>query len=398
MGLFSRRISVAILALSFVGAACGSSDDSSDSIDADVNQSLPPPGISKDIGIQCLNDGDLACAKRNLCAIQGDPSAGFRCCLSTFLENYFSDNTRELGEMLGYQPVSFAEVKKMTREELLQAKALPFAELFLLGQEESPALKDLLKRWAIQLIDDKAATANLQSHLEKFGAGLEASTDCLDLQLGSLKDDQIDAGVFGTKDAFRVQARDLNFLRFALGLTAYALQSTTQYEWGAEHFPTLPISDDFIADLNGLAGESDPRFGELDDISANFIAGKFPLLQGSFSALQVFSKLKDQPGKIDAYLNWRFSKESQQKASEWLKAMNASLIQKNWQVLPGGEYQINLSSLANAGQLPNAAKIDAKRPFLTRDEAGAIDVNGGFLLEWAQFLVKNEPAPIPTGR
>ena len=392
MSLFSRRLATAFLVLTLFGAACGSDDSASSSnsngFAADVNESLPPPGVSKDIGIQCLNDGDMACAKRNLCAIQGDPSAGFRCCLAGFLDNYFSENTRALGEMLGYDPVDFAQVKTMSRDELIKAKALPFAELFLLGQDEAPGVKDLLKRWAIQLIDDKAATAELQSRLESFGAGLESTAACLDLTMGSLREDQIDAAVFGTQDSYRVAPRDLQFLRFALGMLGYALQTGANYEWGAEHFPSLPLNDAFLADINGFAGEGDARFGELDAISSDLIAQKFPLLQGSFAALQAYSALKGEPGKIDAWLNWRFSKESQEKASEWLKAMNASLLQKNWQNLPGGEYQINLSSLGVAGMLPNSAKLDAKLPFLSRDAAGDIDVNGDFLLEWAQNLVK----------
>src|SRR5215831_10825459 len=65
---------------------------------------------------QCVESGDLNCAQKKYCELrvsdESDHASGLHCCVSMFLNAYFSENTRELAKMLGYDPASFSELKK----------------------------------------------------------------------------------------------------------------------------------------------------------------------------------------------------------------------------------------------------------------------------------------------
>src|SRR5207247_568877 len=132
-----------------------------------------------------------------------------------------------------------------------------------------------------------------------------------------------------------VSPRDLNFLEFALGAGGYGLQGIAAYESGVDQFPRLPLSDDFLKDINGKAAAGDARLGDLSDAEAGHIVALFPLLQKTFGALKAFSDLKDQPSQVDDYLNWRIDKEDQEEASKILKAGFDSLQKSAWADLPG---------------------------------------------------------------
>jgi len=188
-GLFS----LILLALFFV-VGCGSSGKEA----ASINESLPPPTHSKEIGLQCLSQGDLGCASENFCALTSDAHAALRCCVSQFLENYFSDNTQALGRMLGYEPASFGEIRGMSREEMLKAKALPFGELFLLDQASAPRPKDLVAAWGGVLIRDQASTDELAERFSKFGKGLETTSVCLGQVSSHLASDEMEKEIFAT--------------------------------------------------------------------------------------------------------------------------------------------------------------------------------------------------------
>lgn len=385
MILQRNRIFPVLIPLLLLLSSCGGKDSAGG--DVSINESLTPPGASKDLGLLCLTEGDLACAKKNYCAIRGDAQAGFRCCLATFLETYLSENTQALGVMLGYDPADWEEIRASRYQDLLDDKALPFGELFLLSQDEAPAIKELLKQWGIRLVTDRASTSELLNRLGRFGSDLEPTLACLDANLGSFQADTVEKEIFQNETPLEVGPRDLYFLRFVLGAVSYLTQAAQPYDLGAKQFPSWPPSDEFLADVNGLAGEGDARFGDLDAGEAKRIAALDPALVQAFDALKSFSALKGSPGKIDAYLNWRFSSEFQEKASAFLKAAHASLT-AGWQTLPGGHYQLNLGSLAQSGAIPDAHRVSQEQRVLVRDDEGDADVNGDFFQEWAAALVR----------
>ncbi|MCE9624197.1 MAG: hypothetical protein K8R69_01900 [Deltaproteobacteria bacterium] len=319
-----HRFSLALLTILFV-AGCGSSGKESPSI----NESLPPPTHSKEIGLQCLSQGNLGCARENFCDLPSDAHAALRCCVSQFLENYFSDNTQALGRMLGYAPANFSEIRGMSREEILKTKALPFGELFLLDQASAPKPKDLVIGWGGILIRDQASTEEL-------------------------------AGI----------------------------QFASAYEPGVSQFPKLPLSQEFLNDLNGHAGSGDARIGDLGTAPAQGIVDNFPILQRSFTALKAFSELKDQPGRIDAYLNWRFSEETQKNVSTVLKAAYLSLTQGSWTAIAESHWELNLSFLAKVEGLPDGQRLDRQADLLTRDASGEIQVNDALLEQWAAPVLR----------
>jgi len=143
-----------------------------------------------------------------------------------------------------------------------------------------------------------------------------------------------------------------------------------------------------LNDLNGHAGSGDARVGDLGDEAAQGIVENFPLLQNSFKALKAFSELKDQPGRIDAYLNWRFSEETQKDVSIVLKAAYLSLTQGTWTPIPESSWELNLSSLSKAEGLPDGQGLDRKADFLTRDAAGEIQINEALLKQWAAPVLR----------
>lgn len=351
--------------------------------------------FSKEIGLQCFGQGDLGCAQTNYCSLQGEAGAGLRCCVAGFLQTYFSDNTQTLGKMLGYTPVSFADMKGMSRQDLLDKKALPFGELFLLPKEEAPKVKDLAKDWGVALSNQQISMEELNQRLAQLGKDLEASATCLENITGQVKSDQVEKDVFGTEQDVQVTSRDLHFLRFSLSAEAYLLQMISHYGWGFEKFPSIPLSDDFLKDINGKT-EGDSRWGEISDAGAEELAGKFGLLSSVFSALKLYSDLKDKPSLIDDYLNWRLTPESQSYDSGILKAANESLQDGKYVDLPEDDYQVNLSALSKAALLPNSLKVADSVEVLNRDEASEVQGNKLFFQAWAWNVVRPKPiAPPP---
>ncbi len=383
--LYFRRL-VGVLFISCFVFSCGLISDQPD--EPDVQVQTPSNPSLKESGLQCLTKGETGCAKENYCRIRGDAHAGLRCCLAGFLDEYFSENTRELGLMLGYTPVSFSELRDKSREELLKQKGLPFAELFLLSFEEAPTVKELMTQWGIALSSGGVSTQELAKRFRQFGMGMESAYSCLDMTLGVLKKDEVEKEIFGSKESFAVNRRDLYFLKFVFGSLGYLIQSVSQYEPGVEQFPSLPISDDFISDLNGFLKEDDDRFGDLEPEAAKSIAQKFALLHGSFLALKSFSDLKDQASSVDGYLNWRFSKEFQEEASQVLKSFHQSLTAREWVDFPDSDYQINLTNLSTPSGLPNGKNVDASTPVLVRDHSGELRANKDFFKAWARPVVR----------
>lgn len=373
--------------LPLVLLACGSENQTA----PDINQSLPPPAFSKEIAQQCLAAGNLSCAREQFCALSGE-GTGLRCCVSQFLENYFSENTRTLGKLLGYSPQSFAEIRQLSRQEIIDAKALPFAELFLLSSDAAPALKGLMVQWGLALIQGNASAEELAERFSAFGAGLEATSLCLGKIGEGFHSDEIEQEVFASEVSLTVNARDLKFLEALTGLLGYGIQAASAYQAGFENFPTLPVSPEFLADLNGHDGEGDARLGDLEDGDAAGVAGKFSLLQASFAALKAYSELSDRPGLIDVYLNWRFRAETQGEISGVLKAAYLSLTLAQWTPLPEGDWEINLSGLGQAEGLPDGQNLDRASDVLFRDEEGKIQINFPFVKQWASPVLR-EAAP-----
>jgi len=349
--------------------------------------------VSKDVGLQCFGEGDLGCAQKNYCALQGEQGAGLRCCLAGFLQTYFSDNTKALGGMLGYTPLGFAEIKGMSRQELIDKKALPFAELFLLPSAEAPKFKDLAMGWAAALAEQQVSGADLNQKLGELGQGLEASMTCLEGVMGQVKSDKVEKDVFNSDEDIQIAHRDLQFIRFSLGASAYLLQFASQYQWGFDKFPALPLSEDALKDINGETSPSDGRWGELVEGGELAIVGNFGVLTQSLSALKSFSDLKDQPSSIDDYLNWRLSAETQTYASGILKAANDSLKSSDYLDLPDEDYQIRLPALGVPNLIPDSRKVSDATPVLKKNAEGDIEGNQLFFEAWAWSVVRPDPIP-----
>ena len=350
-------------------AACGGS------------QSPPEEGSPQSVkaaGLGCFKDGDVSCAEENYCSLAQDNEAGLRCCVATFLKVYFSENTVALGTSLGYEPLGLNELRNMSKEEILRAKALPFAEIFFTSKEEGVEYKKMLASWGLALVDDNASTSELNGRLKKLGAGLETTLKCLDNQLSGFQDDELNPEIFTTEKGVPVAKRDLLFVKFFLGASSYVLQGLTQYEWGFEQFPSLPPSDGFLQDLNGKKGAGDIRFADLSEAGAGKIAGKFKLLVQSLDALKAFSQLKDHPSRIDSFLNWRFSKEDQEWASGVLGSLYQSIKKAQWYEIPGEDWLINFFSFAKVKTIPSGERVPTEWVVLQRDEEGEIEGNKDF--------------------
>ncbi|MFO1462905.1 MAG: hypothetical protein U1F66_03950 [bacterium] len=391
MQFLRRRLAPLALVFLLGLAACGSSEDA----EPLINESAPPPAYSKELARQCLAKGDLSCARENYCGIQEGGQAQLRCCLSQFLESYFSENTQALGKMLGYAPKSFAEVRKMPREQILKEKALPFGEWVL---AKDVGAKTLLAQYGASLVAQHSSTSELRRRLGEFGDALESASSCLAAVDPGSSEDTLEKEIFSSERSQRVSPRDVKFLEFLSGLLGYAFQAGSAYESGFANFPSLPLPQEFLDDLNGHAGEGDARLGDLREEHAAFLAEKFSLLQASFSALRAFSELKGSPSRIDDYLNWRFPEGEQRDLSGILKAAYLSLGQAEWVDLPDGEWQIHLAALANTDSLPDGRKVDRGADLLSRDPAGEIRINGDLVKAWVSPVLRTKPdggAPAP---
>ena len=355
--------------------ACGSGSGESK---PEVSVTLSP----KQAGLNCFAEGDVSCAADRYCSVEADAEAAFRCCVATFLNGYFSENTRALGILLGYDPAGFKTVRQMSRQDLLAQKAMPFAELFLSRPQEGKKFSALIGRWLQQLSKDEAATAELNDRLIKFGADLETTYQCLDTRLAGFEQDQINPEIWSTQEGLVVTQRDLLFAKFILGTLSYVLQSLPQYEWGFDYFPAAPLQEGFLADVNGLAGEGDLRFGDLGQGKVTQIVTKFPLLKSGFADLKYFSQLPQEATLIDAYLNWRFERGAQDYLAGVLRAVHQSLQEDAWQDIPGEDWQLNFYGLSQAARVPDGRKV-ARSLEVFYPEAGALEFNGDFLREWA---------------
>ncbi len=365
-------LATTVFFLLFTLAACGSG---SPSPEPSSNDAAP----SKTIAQQCLSGGDLGCARKNYCGLKEDKGSAFRCCLSQFLENYFSQNTQELGTMLGYSPVDFAKLRTMSREEILKGKALPFGEWILSNDSDAKAL---LVQYGMALVNGHVATQDLRQHLTKFGSDLQTTSSCLASVTDGFSEDHLEKEVFASEKEQAVAPRDLRFLQFLTGVLGYSFQTISAYESGFDVFPSLPLTQDFLDDLNGHRGEGDLRLGDLSDAEAQAIADKFYLLKNSSEALKAFSELKDTPGRIDDYLNWRFSETKQQDFSVVLKSAYLSLHQADWVAIPDSEWELRLSALAKTETLPDGRKVDRKADLLSRDKQGEIQIDKDLVKAW----------------
>lgn|GEM_PF-3498663 len=385
-----RLLTLYLILLMSSSAACGLLSDQPPKTEPTTSTG-ESVGSSKEVAFQCLSQGELGCAKENYCGLSGDAPAALRCCLSGFLENYFSDNTKHLGQLLGYTPLSFQEIRGMSREDILKAKALPFAELLLQSDAETPKVSDLLEQWAGSLSNGKADTQDLRQTLDKFAQGLQASADCVDHVAQGFQSDEMEKEIFAMDNPLSISPRDIDFVDFALSTLAYGLQAVAQYESGFAQFPTLPLSDSFLLDINGHAGADDTRLGDLEDAGISKIVTLYPLLQRSATALKAYSDLKAQPSKIDDYINWRFAQDKQEKASEILKAAYQSLTDAQWVDLPTDENkQINLSNLAKGGFLPNSKNLNPDVDILVRDESHDVELNDSYVRAWVKTLVRDK--------
>jgi len=371
-------LATTVFFLLFTLAACGSGVPSPDGT---ASEAAP----TKTMAQQCLFKGDLGCARKNYCGLKEDKGAAFRCCLSQFLGNYFSQNTQELGGMLGYSPVDFAKLRTLSREEILKTKALPFGEWILSNDSDAKAL---LAQYGMALVNGHVSTQDLRQHLAKFGADLQTTSSCLAGVADGFSEDQLEKEVFASETAQAVASRDLRFLQFLTGTLGYSFQTLGAYESGFDVFPSLPLSQDFLDDLNGHRGEGDLRLGDLSDIEAQAIADKFYLLKNSFEALKAFSELKDKPGRIDDYLNWRFSETKQQDFSAVLKAAYLSLQQAEWLAIPDSDWELRLSALAKAETLPDGRRVDRKPDLLSRDKQGEIQVDQDLVKAWLSPVLR----------
>jgi hypothetical protein len=168
-----RRV-VSLLSLSLWILSCSSSEDPSRSSRQALVQEAD----------QCVEAGDLNCAQKKYCELrssdESDHNSGLHCCVSVFLNAYFSENTRELGKMLGYDPASFSELKKTPLAALLSQRKIPFGELVLLPSAAAPSLKEVFTSYAKNLTSQQASTSLFNQRVLAFGEDLERVEKCLD--------------------------------------------------------------------------------------------------------------------------------------------------------------------------------------------------------------------------
>lgn len=339
-------------------------------------------------GLECLRQGDPVCAEENYCSLPEHPQAALRCCLAGLIQTVFSENTQSLGRALGYEPLSLKEIRNLSREEILEKKALPFGELFLQPQEEGVDYRRLLKDWFLALEDQGVSTGELNQRLRRLGESLESGLECLNTQIHYFRRDTLTPGIFNSEEKLPLENRDLLFVKFFLGTTSYLLQGLSHYEWGFEIFPSLLPEASFWEDLNGQAGVEDHRFGDLGKGGAEPVSVNFRLLVGSFDALKAFSQLNDVPTKIDAYLNWRLSAESQYDLSNIFSAIYLSLKKGEWFLLPDEEHAVNFFPLSMPEGVPDGRKVSRDLPVFQPKEEGGWRANPEFFREFLAPILR----------
>lgn len=288
--------------------------------------------------------------------------------------------------MLGYSPVDFATVRGMSRQEIIKNKSLPFGE-WILTNDSDP--KQLLAAYGLSLSNQQASTTLLRQRINRFGQDLEATSRCIASVTEGFSEDSLEKEIFSSEQNPRIAPRDLRFLQFLAGLLGYSMQVGAAYESGFDVFPELPLSQEFLNDLNGHKGENDIRLGDLSETQAQSVADKFFLLKNSFNALKAFSELKTEGTRIDAYLNWKFPEERQKDFSMALKAAYLSLQNSQWTAIGDSEWEIRLSALASIDSLPDGQKVPRDADLLFRDDQGEIQVDQELVRTWLGPVLRN---------
>ncbi len=374
---------------------CGFFNDQPGPIEAttDVGSAV---NLSTEAAFYCMTEGDFACAEENYCANPSDKAVALRCCLAKSLHTLFSDNTRQLGEKLGYHPLSFKELRELTPQQILEQGAMPLGELFLTPQEQPVEWANLFATWSQSLHDQEVSSTELRNHLRVLGQDLENTLQCMNTSLSGFEQDELQEEIFATEAGIPLTSRDVLFAKFALGTSAYFLQALADYDWGVESFSAWPLTSTFLADINGAAAEGDARWGDLSSEGEVAMASRFPLLVHSFDALKAFSALQGSPSETDRYLNWRLTTESQTQASALLKAAYDSLKTGEWQDLPTATEAINLFPLGTTSKIPNGTKIPLNLKFLVIEDDQNIRVSEQFLKNFLASVYQMEALPDPV--
>lgn len=364
--------------------ACSSSNNSDPQANGNVS-------TSRENAIQCLDQGDTQCAQNNFCGLQnqnpGDAALALRCCTSQFLNVMFSDNTQNLGKMLGYKPTSFASLKNSTLSSLISNKKIVFGELIFLSQDEAPKLRDLVLQWGTQLSNDHSSTHELNQKFIQLGQDLKGVSECLAKLPQNFPEDELEGNFFGSKDKIKVTSRDIDFLQFASNSLSYLAMSIPQYEWGFDYFPSWPFEDSFYQDINGKQGSGDKRFGDLSSDAATQIVHNAPLLRNGLQSFDNFLH-ESKTGLIDAWLRWRFSQDDLVTYTAVLQSALASLQANQWMGISGKTFILNTSSLLHEETLPNAKNIPSDTNLLEQKSNGDPDINDDYLKDLFHDLLR----------
>jgi len=304
------------------------------------------------------------------------------------LNAYFSENTRELAKMLGYDPASFSELKKTSLATLLSQKKIPFGEFVLLSSSSAPSLKEVFTSYAKNLTSQQVSTSLLNQRARALGEDLEGVEKCLDKIGGHWEgEESLEPRFFGGDQPMKVTPREIRFLQFATAGLSYLTQSMFEYDWGFEVFPLWPPQDSFYQDINGQLGSGDRRFGDLDEEGAAAIVAHGPLLKETFQNFDLFLKADGVFTPIDQWLAWRFTSDSLKNLREILEAADGSLSSGTWVRVSDSDESVSLASLLSASTLPDASQIGAGIDLLVKDQNKNPTVNLTYLTELLKNLV-----------
>lgn len=338
--------------------------------------------ISKSSALQCIDEGNVACAKESFCGLAAaspnDATLALRCCASQALNISFSENTQSLGKMLGYAPAPFASLKNSTMRSALSEKKIVFGELIFLSESDSPSLESLALQWGRALLTSHASTRELNQKFIQLGSDLETLSQCLAKIPANFSEDELEGNFFASKEKIRVNSRDLSFLQFSTSTLSYLLQSTFEYEWGFENFPSWPLPDSFYEDVNGRLNSGDLKWGDLNPAAASRIVAKAALLENGLKAFDTFLQ-QSKPGLIDLWLRWRFTQEDLITYTSVLRSASASMQSGQWMGVHNENFVLNLSALKQIETLPNAAKVFEGFPLLQKDSHGDPDIQWDYL-------------------
>lgn len=363
--------------------SCGNSENNN-------SATLDESTLSRQNAIQCLDAGDLSCAKNNFCGLQqqnpADTSFALRCCVSQFLHVAFSENTQHLGKMLGYEPIAFSSLKNNDLATLISRKKIIFGELIFLPEARAPKLRDLMIQWGQALISAQSDSHELNRKFIQLGSDLESVHQCLSNLPQKFSQDELEGNFFGSQEKTKISPRDLAFLQFASGTLAYLFQSIPHYEWGFDHFPAWPLNDSFYQDINGKLDSGDPQFGDIESSALQKVAAKAKLLKSGLRSFENFLH-QNQTGLIDLWLRWRFSQSDLIEFTSVLRSAHASFEAKNWMGVSGESFILNTSSLEHTESLPDAQKLSPDLELLRPDESGNPEINSDYLKQLFTNLI-----------